>query len=476
MTLRPYQEQQAEAALARLMQGRRGSVVMATGTGKTRTAAAIIERFGRPTLWLTDQRSLVDQTAPRVNATVATIQSAPQGRYGLVVVDEAHNFLTEKRTAFIDALDASVLALTATPERGDGRSIYDVYGPPVAEPYSIGQAIADGYLVDCRLVAFDVEGVDLTQVRIKGEDFDTESLARVMNQADVTRRIVDRWEAMRQGLANFYCCNRAHADAVAEELAHRGYRAVSIHRGHKDADERLAMLRAGAYDAVTSVQLVSEGFDHPPLQTLVNCRPMRSRRLYIQCLGRALRLSEGKTCALWLDAGGTTEATADVRRVLEPTETEPRTLDPKPRPVDALLSDVIVEARELGTLAGVQRRGFHRVELDGRELEARVTSRGVLVVGRDPLGGLSVSHVEVGGIRAIGRQMGEAEAWRTADAHVDGKPMGKPDTLRRLRELMRHHQPPTQAQVYALRQRGIEVPKTHAQAQRAIRRMHACAR
>jgi len=471
MTLRPYQQHQADAALARLRSGKRGTIVMATGTGKTRTASAVVDAFGRPTLWLTDQRALVTQTQPRTSAHVATIQSKPDGRYGLVVVDEAHNFLTDRRIAFIDSLDCPVLALTATPERGDGKSVFDTYGSAVASPYSIGQAIADGYLVDCRMVALDIAGLDLTRVKVTGQDFDTEQLAHEMMQPDVVDACVTAWEEQREGLANFFCVTRAHADLVAAELERRGHKACSIHRGHRDADERLANL--GSYDAVTSVLLVTEGFDFPPLQTLVNCRPMRSRRLYIQCLGRALRIHKGKGRALWLDAGGTCEATVDVRHVLEPTDKPARTLTGAPRPREAMLSDVIVEARELGMLAGVQRKGFHRVDFDGRTVEACLTKQGVVVVAHDPRGGISVTLLDPFAVRSVAREIeDESVAWAQAASQplVGGS---KTETARRLRECWRYHQPPSRKQAYVLRAAGVDVPRTHHEAQRAIRRLHA---
>lgn len=487
MTLRPYQRRQADAALKTLRSGRRGSIVMATGTGKTRTAAYVVEHFRRSALWLTDQRALVEQTQPRTSATVATIQSKPTGFYGLVVVDEAHNFLTPRRLEFIDSLDCPVLALTATPRRGDGKSIFEHFGPPVSDPYAIGDAIADGYLCDVRALAVDITGVNLLGVKTRGEDFDTESLARVMNQPDVNEEVVARWRELGQGLTNFYAVNRAHADALAEEVVRQtGLRCVSIHRGHKDADDRLRALRAGELDAVTSVQLIAEGFDHPPLQTGVNCRPMRSDRLLVQALGRFLRPHPGKERALWIDAGGSLEAVdlASLYDVVSYRPSEPRTLTggERKRPADALLSDIASEVRSLDVFGRAQALGFHRLSPDdtlGPEAEVIVLDARSVMAVTPVFDGCAVTILTRDGHKTVGDwPVPEAEAWGIAYRYLEGRRCGaaKDETKRLARDIYRHIRRPSKEQRHWLTSRELEVPKSYMDATKAQRRWYAMQR
>lgn len=168
---------------------RRGLLVMATGTGKTRVAISLTDVLMRNAwvknvLFLADRTALVNQAAknftkllpaatvsvlsdnrtPDMNARImfSTYQTMINyidtesklfsiGRFDLIIIDEAHRSIFGKYTAIFDYFDALLVGLTATPRDQVDKSTYDVFELETGEPnfsYELREAVEDGYLVD----------------------------------------------------------------------------------------------------------------------------------------------------------------------------------------------------------------------------------------------------------------------------------------------------------------------------------------
>lgn len=193
---RPYQKQAVKAVCEHLnSMHRRGLLVMATGTGKTRTAIAlfdVLNRAGwaRNILFLADRTSLVNQAARAFtkllpNHTVDTLSDNAvandkkdldarmlfstyqtminyvesedkrfsTGRFDLIVIDEAHRSVFGKYGSIFSYFDSFLIGLTATPREEVARSTYDLLGLEGGEPnfaYELAEAVDDGYLVPYR--------------------------------------------------------------------------------------------------------------------------------------------------------------------------------------------------------------------------------------------------------------------------------------------------------------------------------------
>ena len=168
---------------------RRGLLVMATGTGKTRVAISLTDVLMRNAwvknvLFLADRTALVNQAAknftkllptatvsvlsdnrtPDMNARImfSTYQTMINyidtesklfsiGRFDLIIIDEAHRSIFGKYTAIFDYFDTLLVGLTATPRDQVDKSTYDVFELETGEPnfsYELREAVEDGYLVD----------------------------------------------------------------------------------------------------------------------------------------------------------------------------------------------------------------------------------------------------------------------------------------------------------------------------------------
>jgi superfamily II DNA or RNA helicase len=353
--LRDYQEEASTRLREALLDTGRGQIVLATGLGKTVVMAETVADLLRDglvpdgrVLILAHTRDLIDQLHrgfwPQLpkwvhthqliggempsfweGITFATVQSVASRvetlpPFGLVLVDEAHHIGAESFRRVVSTLSPRMLGgVTATPWRGDGYDIDELLGPPVSK-VGIAEGLQRGFLteVDYRLLAdnLDWEVVqDLSRHRYSIQQLNRrlivptrdEQAARIV--ADVFRR-----DSRRGGIV--YSPTIIHAEHFAAILRTYGLRveAVSADSEPRDRDRLMSAFRAGQLDLVTTVDLFNEGVDVPDVDLIVFMRSTHSRRIFVQQLGRGLRLSPNKDRVIVLDF------VTDLRRMSEVLE------------------------------------------------------------------------------------------------------------------------------------------------------------
>ena len=346
---RPYQESAIAAVNDRIMQGASGGLVlMATGLGKTRVAAGVVEKWladrpGSEVLVLVPTLELVTQFEASLwpylpksvpthvltgsekpafsgGVTVATYQSAVRrpdfpNRFGLVIVDEAHHAPADGFARLLDELQPQfLLGLTATPWRGDERQLEDIFGE-VTDSVSIVEGMQLGYLaqVDYRMLVDNVDwdwvNSDLpSEVSIR--DLNRKLFVPELDEAVVVK-IRRHLDEMPQPRCVVFCRSIQHAERVARHLHAEGWPARVLHSqlDRFEATRALREFRSGLVPIVVAVDILNEGIDVPDVNMIVFLRVTHSRRIFVQQLGRGLRLSEGKTSVRVLDF------VSDIRRL-----------------------------------------------------------------------------------------------------------------------------------------------------------------
>ncbi|MBV9102375.1 MAG: DEAD/DEAH box helicase [Candidatus Eremiobacteraeota bacterium] len=240
------------------------------------------------------------------NIVVATVQTlAGQrlkefiGRFGrriaLFVIDEAHHAAAPTYRAIVDAVvsarpDAMVFGFTATPNRGDGVRLIDVFHKIVFS-MDARAAIAEGFLVPVRSYGVATK-TNLDGVASRLGDFVIGQLAAAVNTVDRNRRIVDAYRQHTPGMkALVFTASVQHARDVCDEFRAAGIKA-SFASGETPTEERervVSDFRNGKSDVLVNCGLYLEGFDVPSIQVVINARPTKSTTLYTQITGRGLR-------------------------------------------------------------------------------------------------------------------------------------------------------------------------------------------
>lgn len=343
--LRDYQLEALEALEKAAAQGvTRPLVVHPTGAGKTVTFSHLIARRSGRSLVLVHRDELINQTVDKMaliapelsvgvvkaerdevhaDVVVASVQTAYRPHrmarlngFDTVVVDEAHHATAPSWRKILEHLGSFAedgtapltVGFTATPERDQGKRLGHIW-QDVAHYRSIREMIYGGYLVPVtgQLVETDA---DFSRVKVSRGDFSEAGLGEELARSGAIAEIADAYVTYaRERKAVAFTPTVATAQLLAEELSARDIPAEAVW-GNMPADERkavLARLRSGATRCVTNCSVLTEGFDEPSVDCIVVARPTRAHALYIQMVGRGLRLYPGKTNCLVLDVTGASE-------------------------------------------------------------------------------------------------------------------------------------------------------------------------
>lgn len=307
---------------------RRPMLQLATGAGKTFIAAMMIESArakGHRCLFIVDAISLVDQTIdafygeglydigviqanhpmtdwgkPILIASVQTLRrrGMPEN-IGLVIVDEAHD-----QDQWLNGImcsgewaDVPFVGLSATPwSRGLGL-IYD----DLLTPITMRELIDMGLLSEFRV--FASAHPDLKSVKTERGDYHQGQLADTMSDGGLIADIVTTWQQRGEGRPTVaFCVDRAHAAKVQAKFV-----AAGIPWGYIDAyTERLdrqrirEQLDRGEIKGVANVGCLTKGVDWA-LGCIILARPTKSEMLFVQMVGRGLRVNEGIPDCIILD-------------------------------------------------------------------------------------------------------------------------------------------------------------------------------
>ncbi len=230
----------------------------------------------------------------------------PHDFFDMILIDEGHHNPAASWRRLIDHFtDAKVVSLTATPFRSDGAALI---GKPVYR-YSFLRAMCRGYIkrlravhVQPRELAFtfcdEPQEVSLTDVmRLREEVWFSRGVALAPEcNRHIVRTSIAECEKLRQARLIKHqiiaaACSVHHAGEIARLYREAGYIAEEIHSGQPKSQRQnvLARLKDGRLDVIVQVEMLGEGFDHPPLSVAAVFRPFRSLSPYVQFVGRIMR-------------------------------------------------------------------------------------------------------------------------------------------------------------------------------------------
>jgi superfamily II DNA or RNA helicase len=320
-----------------------GLVVLATGLGKTWLSAFDTDapEFRR-VLFVAHREEILKQSQATFRAATrdghfgellvgghkptrgqhvfASIQSLHEKRleslrpdaYDVVIVDEFHHAEGKTYRDLLQHLKPRVLlGLTATPERTDGKSILGWFDGRIAAELRLWDALDLGLLSPFQYFGVH-DQTDLSLIEWRSGRYDVTALERVYTADDVRatavlRAIHAKVRDARAMRALGFCVSVRHAEYMAAFCSRKGLPALAV-TGETPGprrDDALRRLRAGEVNVLFTVDLFNEGLDVPAVDTVLLLRPTESATIFLQQLGRGLRLAEDKECLTVLDFIGT---------------------------------------------------------------------------------------------------------------------------------------------------------------------------
>jgi len=285
-----------------------------------------------------------------------------EGPIRLLVIDEAHHSASPGWQRVIarvlehaeqSSRTCHLLGLTATPERTDDLRLTDTWGEEPAFFFPIERAIQEGYLLP---PVFDRRPLELDRAAF--EKLDDEEAAKALVAAGAVEHCVASMADYRGArTALVFVPGVDLAEQLCEALRADGWRAAWV-CGESQASDRARIVRrlgAGELDCVVNVGVLTEGTDIPRCDLAVLLRPCRSKPLYIQIVGRVLRLFGEQSDAVVLDLTG---ASLEHSLTQAPVIVEPEPLPPEEDPESTEFRPPAQRevVRQLGGLAAIQER------------------------------------------------------------------------------------------------------------------------
>ncbi len=336
-----------------MMHSYKNLIIAATGTGKTAISAfdykdfnkKIIKDYGRQArlLFVSHREKILKQARSTYRSVMVdgnfgeiwTGRIAPSSRgnlerlfvtiqtlnnnwdifermgadfYDYVVIDEVHHSASGSYREIFSRMKPKVfIGLTATPERMDGKEIKPDFNDRFAAEIRLQEALNQQLLSPFDYFCVTDDSVDLSRMACCGDKYDTAELNRAYNNNS------QRFGLIQKALDNYvndpfdckavcFCCSIEHAVYMDTMFHKNGYRSMAVtSRNSADIDKASMMLARGEINYLCVADILNEGVDIPEIDTVLFLRPTESLTIFLQQLGRGLRLADGKTCLTVLD-------------------------------------------------------------------------------------------------------------------------------------------------------------------------------
>lgn len=339
----PYQEEILEKLQTqREVHGRfRNLVVAATGTGKTLISAFDYKRFREKNpssklLFVAHRKEILEQARATFRAilkennfgelwvdgvtpanyeylfaSVQTLRNSineldlSQNYYDFVVIDEVHHIAANSYRSILEKFDPNILlGLTATPERMDNENILSDFCDTIAAEIRLPEALNRKLL--CPFQYFGIsDSADLRSIAWQNGKYQTSELTNRLSSKQKAGEIVQKCEEYLRDINDVralgFCVSQEHAKFMSKCFVEAGLKAEYLIAGAPKRSDVRQKLISKEINYLFVVDIFNEGVDIAEIDTVLFLRPTESLTVFLQQLGRGLRLAENKECLTVLD-------------------------------------------------------------------------------------------------------------------------------------------------------------------------------
>jgi superfamily II DNA or RNA helicase/HKD family nuclease len=324
----------------------RNLIVAATGTGKTVISAFDYKNFRKlhPTsklLFVAHRKEILQQAQAtfqgvlrdnnfgelwvdgiepeRYDCVFASVQTLnnrieklnlSENFYDFIVIDEVHHIAAASYRPILNRFKPKILlGLTATPERMDGEDILKDFSDTIAAEIRLPEALNRKLL--CPFQYFGIsDRIDLSNVDWKNGRYVPSELTKIYTKNDqrvgdilsnLTKYLNDRNDVRALG----FCVSQEHAKYMAEKFTLAGLKAdYLVSDNSNEREEKRRYLKSKQINYLFVRDIFNEGIDIPEIDTVLFLRPTETLTIFLQQLGRRLRLDATKECLTVLDFVG----------------------------------------------------------------------------------------------------------------------------------------------------------------------------
>lgn len=330
----------------------KGVVILPTGMGKTIFAALDAKRLNLRTLFLVHKNEILTEAYEKFNAVWpeaskgffnatekdttsqlifaskdtlyrdGNIDQFKPDDFDYIIIDEVHHSSCTTYKKITDYFKPKyMVGLTATPERQDRADILELFDYNIYYELPQKEAIECGYLSGFKYYGLK-DDVDYSKIKHNGIHYDVADLGRKLNIPERNEAIYQKYLLLAdQKKAIGFCVNIKHAIDMANFFISKGIPAAAVHSDTSilSTEQKKAYIqdfRDNNISILFTVDLFNEGVDFPDVEALLFLRPTESKTIFIQQLGRGLRLNPNKSHVIVLDFIGNFKKAENIRQYI----------------------------------------------------------------------------------------------------------------------------------------------------------------
>lgn len=333
--LRPYQSE----AVRHIINSDKDLIIcLPTGAGKTVIASEVIKNLSGTVIFIVPRLELIEQAKNEFEFETDTIWSSKTcltgkhcivaskdslrtqadklepGEY-ILIFDEAHISIEQSYNLVQKIKPKRVLGLTATPERMDGLALlkgsdaihkFGIFDE-LLKAETVPSLIRKGFLTPLHYYAKPIENITNIRPDSKaGDELSGSQMTKIFNENGIWGDLVSSYETYGKGRPAIGFTTTIDMAAQVTKLfndAGYNFKVISGDMSVSQRSELIDELKTKKIDGLVNAALLTYGFDCPEASYAFSCRHIKSRPLWFQMIGRILRLSEGKTDAIFVDHG-----------------------------------------------------------------------------------------------------------------------------------------------------------------------------
>ncbi len=337
---------------------KKGVVVLPTGTGKTFLSAFDAKKANGKVLFIVHRLDILNQAKnafekvwPKAkmglltgdvkenvkncdvlfaskdtlrNPTYLSMFNPDYFKY--MIVDEVHHGQAPTYQGILNYFQPKffTLGMTATPDRMDRKDIFELFDYNKVFEYTLNDAIENGFLVPYTYYGLK-DNIDYSKIRYNGKKYNVQDLDKTLIIETRNQQILEEYLEKGNGNKGIgFCCSIKHANAMADFFNNRGIPAIAITSETEERDIKVEKFRNNDYSVAFTVDLFNEGMDFPEVRALLFLRPTESKTVFMQQMGRGLRLASRKKRVVILDFIGNYKKANKIRYYLSKNAKEIR--------------------------------------------------------------------------------------------------------------------------------------------------------
>jgi superfamily II DNA or RNA helicase len=330
---------------------KKGVIVMPTGTGKTILSALDAKSHGGRVLFIVHRLDILSQSInayksvwgilneglltgeERYSETSCDVLFASKDTlrqphelsrfspdwFDYIVIDEVHHGQSPSYQSIIKYFKPNfMLGMTATPDRTDRKDIFELFDYNKIYEVDLHEVIERGFLVPYTYIGL-TDNIDYSKIRYQNQRYRVDDLEKLLIIPERNQAILNAYLEPDKGngdKAIGFCVSIIHAERMAEFFIKNGVKAAAIHSATQNRNTLIQQFKNNDLQIIFTVDLFNEGMDFPNIRVLLFLRPTESKTVFLQQLGRGLRLCAGKDRVRILDFIGNYNRANQIRKYL----------------------------------------------------------------------------------------------------------------------------------------------------------------